>query len=276
VGINTRLTTASEAVGNMGAGVVAGAGGEYELLPAAARAMGTAELPGLREGGSGGWEYMGIGLLYDAGGGAGPAYPVNGPCILWTWGCGGLGYGDCPCASKGDIGEFLSEPDFSEKSSMGAAGSGLVSLNMLPAGQERRRFCLRRRYVFRTMNMTRARATTTEAAIIPPSAPPESVWLDALPTLLIVVGVALGVVVTKTTDLDVLCEELAVSSVAAGLFVDKVVKGVVRVDCEEAEDVNVCEEAERDGDDCEELVFVVEVTAIDAVDVVGVVLGVVL
>lgn len=82
---------------------------------------------------------------------------------------------------------------------MGAAGSGLVSLKMLSTGQERRRFCLRRRYVFRTMNMTRARATTTEAAIIPPSAPPERVWLDALLTLLIVVAVALGVVVTRTT-----------------------------------------------------------------------------
>lgn len=76
VGINTRLTTASEAVGNMGPDVVAGAGGEYGLAPAAARAMGTAEFPGLREGG--GWEYMGMGLLYEAGGGAGPAYPVNG------------------------------------------------------------------------------------------------------------------------------------------------------------------------------------------------------
>jgi hypothetical protein len=82
---------------------------------------------------------------------------------------------------------------------MGAAGSGLVSLKMLPAGQERRRFCLRRRYVFRTMNMTRARAITTDAAIIPPSAPPESVWLDALLTLLTAVLVALGVVVMRTT-----------------------------------------------------------------------------
>lgn len=72
------MTTASEAVGNMGTGVVAGAGGEYELAPAAARAMRTAEFPGLREG----WEYMGIGLLYEAGGGVGPAYPVNGPCTL--------------------------------------------------------------------------------------------------------------------------------------------------------------------------------------------------
>lgn len=169
------MTTASEAVGNMGTAIVAGAGGEYELAPAAARAMGTAEFPGLREGGGGGWEYMGMGLLYEAGGGAGPAYPVNGLCILWIGGCGGLGYNDCPCTSKGDIGEFLSEAGFSEKSSMGAAGSGLVSLKMLPAGQERRRFCLRRRYVFRMMNMTRARATTTEAAIIPPSAPPERV-----------------------------------------------------------------------------------------------------
>jgi hypothetical protein len=78
VGINARLTTASEAVGNMGTG---GTGGEYELAPAAVRAMRTAEFPALREGG-GGWEYMGIGLLYEAGGGAGPAYPVNGLCIL--------------------------------------------------------------------------------------------------------------------------------------------------------------------------------------------------
>lgn len=200
MGINARLTTASEAVGNMGAGVVAGAGGEYELAAAAARAMATAEFPGLREGGGGGWEYMGIGLLYEAGGGAGPAYPVNGLCILWIGGCGGLEYSGCLCASKGDIGEFLSEAGFSGKSSMGAAGSGLASLKTLPAGQERRRFCLRRSNVFRTKNMTRARATTTEAAIIPPSAPPESVWLDALLTLLIAVAVALGVVVMRTTD----------------------------------------------------------------------------
>lgn len=185
----------------MGTGVVAGAGGEYELAPAAARAMATAEFPGLREGGGGGgWEYMGIGLLYEAGGGAGPAYPVNGLCILWIGGCGGLEYGDCPCAPKGDIGEFLSEAGFSGKSSMGAAGSGLVSLKTSPAGQERRRFCLRRRYVFRTKNMTRARATTTDAAIIPPSAPPERVWLDALLVLLMAVAVALGVVVMRTTD----------------------------------------------------------------------------
>lgn len=76
----------------------------------------------------------------------------------------------------------------------------MISLKILPTGQERRRFCLRRRYVFRTMNMIKARATTTEAAIIPPSAPPERVWLDALLTLLIAVAVALGVVVMKTTD----------------------------------------------------------------------------
>lgn len=198
VGINARLTIASEAVGNMGTGVVAGAGGEYELAPAAVRAMSTAEFPALREGG-GGWEYMGIGLLYEAGGGAGPAYPVNGLCILCIWGCGGLEYRDCPRASKGDIGEFFSEAGFSEKSSIGAAGSGLVSSKMFPAGQERRRFCLRRRYVFRTMKMTRARAITTEAAMIPPSAPPESVWLDALLTLVTAVEVALGVVVMRTT-----------------------------------------------------------------------------
>lgn len=192
------MTIASEAVGNMGTGVVAGAGGEYELAPAAVRAMSTAEFPALREGG-GGWEYMGIGLLYEAGGGAGPAYPVNGLCILCIWGCGGLEYRDCPRASKGDIGEFFSEAGFSEKSSIGAAGSGLVSSKMFPAGQERRRFCLRRRYVFRTMKMARARAITTEAAMIPPSAPPESVWLDALLTLVTAVEVALGVVVMRTT-----------------------------------------------------------------------------
>lgn len=50
------------------------------------------------------------------------------------------------------------------------------------------------------MNMIKARATTMEAAIIPPSAPPERVWLDALLTLLIAVAAALGVVVMKTTD----------------------------------------------------------------------------
>lgn len=96
VGINARLTTASGAVGNMGIGIVVGAGGEYKLAPAAARAMATAESPGLREGSGGGWEYMGIGLLYEAGGGAGPAYPVNGLCILWIGGCRGPGYCDCP------------------------------------------------------------------------------------------------------------------------------------------------------------------------------------
>lgn len=76
------MTTASEAVGNLGGGVGAGVLEGYELAPAAARAMATAEFPGLREGGGGGWEYMGIGLLYEAAGGAGPAYPVNGLCIL--------------------------------------------------------------------------------------------------------------------------------------------------------------------------------------------------
>lgn len=77
----------------------------------------------------------------------------------------------------------------------------MVSLKTLPAGQERRRFCLRRRYVFRMMNMTRARAITTDAAIIPPSAPPERDWLDALLTLLtaVLVALALGVVVMTTT-----------------------------------------------------------------------------
>lgn len=139
-------------------------------------------------------------MLYEATGGAGPAYPVNGLCILWIGGCGGLEYNDCPCASKGDIGEFLNEAGLSEKSSTGAAGSGLVSLKILPAGQERRRFCLRQRYVLRTMNMTRARATSTEAAMIPPSAPLERVWLDALLTLLIAVAVALEVEVTIAVD----------------------------------------------------------------------------
>lgn len=50
------------------------------------------------------------------------------------------------------------------------------------------------------MNMTRARATTMETAMIPPSAPPERVWLDALLVLLIAVVVAPGVVVMRTTD----------------------------------------------------------------------------
>lgn len=77
------MTTASEAVGNIGTGIVAGAGGECELAPADVRAMRTAEFPALSEGG-GGWEYIGIGLLYEVGGGAGPANPVNGLCILWN------------------------------------------------------------------------------------------------------------------------------------------------------------------------------------------------
>lgn len=51
---------------------------------------------------------------------------------------------------------------------------------------------------------------------------------------------------------------------------------VIGVDCKGAEDVNVCEEAERDADDCEELVFAVEVTAIGVVDVAEVVLMVAL
>lgn len=72
------------------------------------------------------------------------------------------------------------------------------------------------------------------------------------------------------------CEGLVVSPVAAGLLVDKVVEGVVRVDCKEAEDVNVCEDAERDADDCKELAFAVEVTATGVVDVAEVVLAVVL
>lgn len=44
----------------------------------------------------------------------------------------------------------------------------------------------------------------------------------------------------------------------------------------EDEDVNVCEEVERDADDCEELAFAVEVTATGVVDVAAVVLAVVL
>lgn len=79
VGMNARLTTASEAVRNLGAGVGAGIEAGYDSAPAAARAMATTASPGLRDGG--GWEYM-TGLLYEAGGGAGPAYPVNGLCIL--------------------------------------------------------------------------------------------------------------------------------------------------------------------------------------------------
>lgn len=63
---------------------------------------------------------------------------------------------------------------------------------------------------------------------------------------------------------------------AAGLLVGEVFEGVVRVDCKGAEDVNVCEEAERDADDCEELVFAVEVTATGVVDVAEVVLAVAL
>lgn len=126
----------------------------------------------------------------------------------------------------------------------------------------------------RTMNITRARATTTEAAIIPPSAPPERVWLEALLTLLIAVVVGVGVVVTRTTDWDVDCERLVVSPLAAGLLVDEVVvEDVVRVDCK---DVNVCEEVARVADDCEELVFAVEDTATGVVDDVTVVLAVVL
>lgn len=75
------------------------------------------------------------------------------------------------------------------------------------------------------------------------------------------------------------CEGLIVSPVATGLLVDKVVEGEARVEvgvgCEEDEDVNVCE-VEGDADDCEELVFAVEVTATGVVDVVEVVLAVVL
>lgn len=62
----------------------------------------------------------------------------------------------------------------------------------------------------------------------------------------------------------------------AGLLVDKVVEGVVGMDCKEAEDVNVCEDVVRDADDCEELIFAVEVTATGMVDVTEVVLAVVL
>lgn len=66
---------------------------------------------------------------------------------------------------------------------------------------------------------------------------------------------------------------------ATGLLVDKAVEGEarveVRVGCEEAEDVNVCE-VEGDADDCEELVFAVEVTATGVMDVIEVVLAVVL
>lgn len=83
---------------------------------------------------------------------------------------------------------------------MGAVGSGLVSLKMLPSGQEMRRVCLRRRYVLRTININSARETTTEAAIMPPRAPPES-WLDApLVEALLVLVVGDGVAVTRTTD----------------------------------------------------------------------------
>lgn len=70
---------------------------------------------------------------------------------------------------------------------------------------------------------------------------------------------------------------LVVGLVAAGLLVDGVVEGVVavvEVECKEAEDVNVSEAVERDVDDCEELVFVVEVAA-TGVDVAEVVLAVV-
>lgn len=63
---------------------------------------------------------------------------------------------------------------------------------------------------------------------------------------------------------------------AAGLLLDKVVEGVVGMDCKEAEDVNVCEDVERDGDDCEELIFAVEVTATGAESVAEVILAVVL
>lgn len=72
------------------------------------------------------------------------------------------------------------------------------------------------------------------------------------------------------------CEGLVVSPVAVGLLVDKVVEGVVRVECKEAEDVNVCEDEERGADGCEELAFAVEVTATGVVDVAEVVLAVVL
>jgi hypothetical protein len=74
----------------------------------------------------------------------------------------------------------------------------------------------------------------------------------------------------------VLCEGLGVGLVATGLLVDKVVDGVVGMDCKEAEDVNACEDVERDADDCEELIFAVEVTATGMVDADEVVLAVVL
>lgn len=66
---------------------------------------------------------------------------------------------------------------------------------------------------------------------------------------------------------------LVVGLVAAGLLVDGVVEGVVAV-VEEAEDVNASEGVERDVDNCEELVFVVGVTA-TGVGVAEVVLAVV-
>jgi len=114
---------------------------------------------------------------------------------------------------------------------MGAGGSGLVS-KMSLLGQETRRVCLRRRYVLRTINISSARATITEAATMPPTAPPES-WPDVLAAealLALALGVGDEVVVMRTTDRDVPGEELD-SSVVEWLLVDEVVvDGVMEVD----------------------------------------------
>jgi hypothetical protein len=69
---------------------------------------------------------------------------------------------------------------------------------------------------------------------------------------------------------------LGVVPEATGMLVDKMVEGVVGMDCKGAEDVNVCEDVERGADDCEELIFAVEVTATGMVDAAEVVLAVVL
>lgn len=86
------------------------------------------------------------------------------------------------------------------------------------------------------MNINRARATITEAAMMPPIALPES-WFDDVAEALIEAEVG---VVVRAIDWDVDVFEKEIDRL--GLLVDEVVDGGVLRDAErEAEDVNVCD-----------------------------------